>query len=105
MERGDCSTGAANKKTARREGEQCEVSLCYNWLNFLNLTSEVKTLNCAAWGNGDVRVHHKWWFKHLPHASGRTNDVANNWWRYVIDINDPELESRLARVHRTAVEA
>jgi hypothetical protein len=63
-----------------------------DWLNFPSLAGEVKTLNCSAWGNGDVRAHHKWWFKHLPKAPGRANGVANNWWRYVIDVNDPELD-------------
>ncbi len=64
-----------------------------DWLNFPNLTGEVKTLNCSAWGNGDIRAHHKWWFKHLPKVPGRTNGVANNWWRYVIDVNDLELDA------------
>ncbi len=64
-----------------------------DWLNFPNLTGEVKTLNGAAWGGGDIRAHHKWWFKHLPKAPGRTNGVANNWWRYVIDVNDAELDA------------
>ncbi len=64
-----------------------------DWLNFPNLTGETKTLNCAAWGNGDIRAHHKWWFKHLPKVPGRANGVANHWWRCVIDVNDPELDA------------
>ena len=64
-----------------------------DWLNFPNLTGEIKTLNCSAWGNGDIRAHHQWWFKRLPKVPGRTNGVANNWWRYVIDVNDPELDA------------
>lgn len=64
-----------------------------DWLSFPNLTGEVKMLNCSAWGNGDIRAHHQWWFKHLPKVPGRTNGVANNWWRYVIDVNDPELDA------------
>ena len=64
-----------------------------DWLNFPNLTGEVKTQNGSAWGSGDTRAHHKWWFKRLPKSPGRTNGVANNWWRYVIDVNDPELGS------------
>jgi len=64
-----------------------------DWLNFPNLSGEVKTLDDLAWGHGDIRAHHKWWFKHLPKAPGRVNGVANNWWRYVIDVNDPELDA------------
>lgn len=64
-----------------------------DWLSFPHLTGEVKTLDDSAWGNGDIRAHHKWWFKHLPKAPGRINGVANNWWRYVIDVNDSELDA------------
>ncbi|CAG0928361.1 hypothetical protein TFLX_00878 [Thermoflexales bacterium] len=64
-----------------------------DWLNFPNLTGEIKTLNCSAWGKGDIRAHHKWWFTRLPKAPGRTNGVANQWWRYVIDVNNPELNA------------
>ncbi len=64
-----------------------------DWLNFPNLAGEVKMANCSAWGNGEVRAHHKWWFKHLPKAPGRINGVAGNWWRYVIDVNDPEFNA------------
>ena len=42
--------------------------------------------------HGHLSTLHLWWFKHLPKAPGRTNGVANNWWRYVIDVNDPELD-------------
>jgi hypothetical protein len=63
-----------------------------DWLNFPNLTGEAQTLNCVSWGNGDIREHHKWWFKRLPKMPGRVNGVANNWWRYVIEVNDPELD-------------
>ncbi|HTP08269.1 MAG TPA: hypothetical protein VMP08_08470 [Anaerolineae bacterium] len=62
-----------------------------DWLNFPNLTGEARALTCTSWGNGDIRAHHKWWFKRLPKMPGRVNGVANNWWRYVIDVNDPEL--------------
>jgi hypothetical protein len=63
-----------------------------DWLTFPNLTGETKTLNCTSWGNGDIRQHHRWWFKRLPKMPGRVNGVANNWWRYVIDVNDLELD-------------
>jgi hypothetical protein len=64
-----------------------------DWLSFPNLTGGAQTLNCSAWGGGDIRAHHKWWFKRLPKVPGRINGVANNWWRYVIDVNDPELDA------------
>jgi hypothetical protein len=63
-------------------------SQCDDWLNFPNLTGAVRQVNCADWGNGDIREHHKWWFKRVPKVAGRTNGISNNWWTYVIDPNN-----------------
>jgi hypothetical protein len=62
-------------------------SRCEDWFNFPNFKSSVKQVNCAEWGGGEIRAHHKWWLKHLPKAGGRTNGIANNWWQYVLDPN------------------
>jgi hypothetical protein len=58
-----------------------------NWLNFPDLDGEPQTLNMAAWGQGDIRGHHKWWFKHLPHVQGEAGNIAYNWWQYIVDPN------------------
>jgi hypothetical protein len=44
-------------------------------------------VNADEWGNGDIRLHHKWWLSHFPKVAGRTASVANNWWQYIIDPN------------------
>ena len=62
-------------------------SKCDDWLNFPNLQGAARQVTCADWGHGDIREHHKWWFKRLPHVAGRINGVSNNWWKYVIDVN------------------
>jgi hypothetical protein len=62
-------------------------SRCDDWLNFPNFQNVVRQVNCAEWGNGDIREHHKWWFKRLPKIAGRTNGISNNWWKYIIDPN------------------
>jgi hypothetical protein len=62
------------------------------WLSFPDLGGPAKTQNCAAWGNGDIRAHHQWWLKRLPKAPGRLSSVANNWWRYVANVADSELD-------------
>ena len=64
-----------------------------NWLSFPDLTGQPKTLNCSAWGNGDIRAHHKWWLERLPKVPGRISGVANNWWRYIVNVADPGLDS------------
>lgn len=46
-----------------------------------------RTMNTADWGSGEIRAHHKWWFKHIPRAAGVTNGISNNWWNYIIDVN------------------
>lgn len=59
-----------------------------DWLNYPELTGEKLPMNCAQWGNGDIREHHRWWLTHLPHAEGRGPDgKLNNWWAYVTDFN------------------
>jgi hypothetical protein len=62
-------------------------STCYDWYNFPKFQNDVRQLNSDEWGNGDIRIHHKWWLKHLPKVPGRTNGVANNWWQYIMDPN------------------
>ena len=62
-------------------------SRCDDWKNFPNFKGSIKPVNCTAWGGGDIRLHHKWWFSHLPKTGGRTNGIANNWWQYILDPN------------------
>jgi len=63
------------------------TSRCDDWLNFPNLTGQARQVTCADWGNGDIRAHHKWWFKRVPKVAGATDGIANNWWCYIIDPN------------------
>ena len=63
------------------------LTRCDNWLNFPDLNAPPQKLSCSAWGHGDIRKHHKWWFKRFPHISGHANGISYNWWEYVIDPN------------------
>lgn len=62
-------------------------SACDDWYNFPNFRNLWREVNATEWGNGDIRAHHLWWFKHLPHVGGFTNGIANNWWEYIMDPN------------------
>jgi hypothetical protein len=62
-------------------------STCDDWLNYPHLTGQRRRVDCAEWGNGDIRAHHRWWFERFPRRTGRANGVAFNWWQYVIDPN------------------
>ena len=44
-------------------------------------------MDCNDWGNGDIRLHHKWWFNLLPHVEGAADGIAYNWWKYIVDPN------------------
>jgi hypothetical protein len=59
-------------------------SFADDWLHFPELKREARVMDCSEWGNGDIRGHHVWWLKHLPHVSGSTNGISNNWWEYVM---------------------
>lgn len=67
------------------------LSECDDWLhNFPDFKGVVRTVTASEWGNGDIREHHKWWFRHLPKVAGRRNGISNNWWQYVMDPNHVE---------------
>lgn len=63
-------------------------SYCDDWYTYPQLPGKKKSVTAAEWGNGDMRLHHIWWFRHLPRASGNTDDVLNNWWRYVMNYDE-----------------
>jgi hypothetical protein len=68
------------------------VSNCDDWLNFPKFQGTTRVVSRSEWGCepsglGDAHAHHKWWFKHLPKAAGKTLGIANNWWLYGIDPN------------------
>jgi hypothetical protein len=56
------------------------------WQNFPNLEGEAKVVE-NDWGGGEIRAHHMWWFKLLPHITGSKDGISYNWWKYVIDPN------------------
>jgi hypothetical protein len=62
-------------------------SRCDTWYRFPNLSGEPRIVTCTEWGNGDIRKHHVWWLRHLPHVVGETNGISWNWWEYVVDPN------------------
>jgi hypothetical protein len=55
------------------------------WANYPNLTEDKVYTDCRSWGNGDTRLHHKWWFGCLPRGSGKDKQgYLNNWWKYFV---------------------
>lgn len=58
---------------------------CRNWLKFPDLSDPPVMINCAEWGNGEIRQHHIWWLSLFPHLSGQSNGISWNWWEYVAD--------------------
>ncbi len=61
------------------------ASACDDWYDFPHLNGERRTVNSDEWGGGDIRLHHAWWYLHLPYAEGETNGVLNNWWEYLLN--------------------
>lgn len=61
------------------------ISECYDWqMNFPNFKGDMRIVGPSEWGNGDIRIHHKWWLNHFPRVAGRKNGIHNNWWQYVV---------------------
>jgi hypothetical protein len=57
------------------------------WFDFPDLSRKPSMENCTEWGNGDIRAHHLWWFRHIPHVAGYSNGISNNWWEFITDPN------------------
>ncbi len=62
-----------------------------DFLNYPNITGQTVSVNSDTWGSYNnnlfsaARVHHRWWFKLMPHIEGRTSDgYSNNWWDYLV---------------------
>ena len=62
-------------------------SECDAWLGFPALDAPPRVVTCDEWGGGDMRLHHLWWFRHLPHVAGEVDGILANWWAYVRDPN------------------
>jgi len=79
---------APNSDTDYDWGNKRRVwSTCDDWLAYPKLTGKRRMVDCSEWGGGDIREHHKWWFRHIPKAPGRTQGKLNNWWCYIVDFN------------------
>jgi hypothetical protein len=65
------------------------TSECDDWLhNFPNFLGLTRPVTAAEWGNGDIRKHHVWWFRHIPKTAGRRHGIHNNWWQYIMNPNN-----------------
>lgn len=65
-------------------------SNCDDWFNFPDFKGITREVNCEEWGGGDMREHHKWWFRHIPNAAGTIDGIYNNWWYYLANPNHVE---------------
>jgi hypothetical protein len=51
------------------------------------LEGEPRLVDDSEWGDGAIRLHHLWWFRHFPHILGASHGISHNWWQYIIDPN------------------
>lgn len=63
------------------------LSWCDAWLTYPRFEGKARMVDCREWGNGDIREHHLWWLRHLPHVAGAAGGISHNWWEYVIEPN------------------
>jgi hypothetical protein len=65
-------------------------SSCDDWLTFPDLPGTRRMVSCQDWESRDASHGHiQWWLKHIPHAPGGKNGIANNWWKYTIQVDQP----------------
>lgn len=70
-----------------------------DWYNYPNFQGLTRSINAQEWYDpeygeqfgefeGEQYGYLNWWYDHLPHFAGRGTDFRlNNWWRYVVDLN------------------
>ena len=73
-----------------------------DWLGYPRLTGATKPVSCRTWGGPNYQLNYlKWWFAHLPHASGVNADGRlNDWWRYVFEYDRFDERGRLRAAER-----
>ena len=64
------------------------LSNCDDFINYPNLSDPLQVsqpVTCSVWGCKELN-YYKYWFNHLPSFAGCGPDnVANDWWKYVVD--------------------
>jgi hypothetical protein len=69
-----------------------------DFLNYPDLTGEKKPVSRDTWSpnGGDYHLDYmRWYFAHLPRASGTNPDGRqNNWWKYVYDFGNYTEEGK-----------
>jgi len=79
---------APNSQRDYEWGSYAQVpSRCDSWYSYPQLDGPLRLVDCSEWGFGDIRQHHLWWFKHLPHFAGEHDGLSQNWWEYIVDPN------------------
>jgi hypothetical protein len=80
-----------NAKSDYDYGNPREVlSWADDFLNYPNLTGMRKPVSRHTWFDGDNhRGYLRWYFAHLPRASGTSADGRqHNWWKYLYDFDN-----------------
>ncbi len=64
-----------------------------DWTNFPNLTGSRTNKNCQVWncqpgveGIENGRLYLNSWYSLMPHVPGSKQGILNNWWRYILDV-------------------
>jgi hypothetical protein len=81
------------------------LSTADDWLNYPNLTGATKPVSRDTWGVPDSkgqidyqRTYLKWWFSHLPRATGVNPDGReNNWWKYIFEFEKYDANGKLIK--------
>jgi hypothetical protein len=66
---------------------------CDDWFNnYPNPTGAKAAVNAQTWAQPDGDYHlgfMKWWLRHIPRFNGSHTDVANDWWYYILNYENP----------------
>ena len=70
-------------------------STCDRWIDYpASAAAPARLVTAAEWGNGDMRAHHIWWLKHLPHTPALVGGVWGDWWQTCLLLGDGAVTPR-----------
>jgi len=65
------------------------------WMDYPHLEEKADSINADTWGGPEYHLNYmKWWFSHLPHASGPSETgILSNWWAYIFHFQENVIET------------
>ncbi|MEZ6256008.1 MAG: hypothetical protein R3B92_04535 [Patescibacteria group bacterium] len=73
------------------EDRNTTSTTCASFESFPDLSAGTSSYSCHNWGCS-YEGFGRYWLSHIPVAAGRTQNVWNNWWKYIVDYHGATIK-------------